>query len=234
MREKTGMDSKMVGVKLIIVMVIFLALPVSVKAVSFGANESSLIIHDTAVDLDSFMLSKFYEINMNESLNYTFTSTPTGWSGNISGTYKGEQLEVEYSGNTSFPSGMVTWNSSGSYGSDTWIGNGSALITGTGGNFQVDFNSSLNIGNNTGASKYLINGTENASEIKYVNSSGTTWINGIALSSVQPLLVIQIYATTIYIINGIKFLGIEIIHTEITITIVRILYGIGRVILMLL
>ncbi len=210
MKAKIGTDLKMVGVRLILVMVLLLALPVSVKAVSFGANESSLIAYDTTADIDFFMLSQFYGISENESLKYTFTSTPTGWSGNISGTYKGKQLKVEYSGKTFFPEGVVTWTSKGSYGSDIWVGSGSTLIKGTGGNFQVDFNSSLNIGNNKGSSKYLINGIENASEIKYVNSSGTTWINGKALSSGQPMLDIHISEMNIVIYNSFKIWFIKI------------------------
>jgi hypothetical protein len=175
------MNRKIIGIGLLTAVVIVLAIPASVKAVSFGANDSALVTQGTNIDMDFFMLTQFYG-EKNETLNYNSTSTPNGWSGKLTGTYKGKQVNVNYLGDTSqFPLGPVTWTSSGFYGSDAWTGSGSALITGTGGNFQVDFQSSLNVGSHTGSSKFLINGTENASEIKYVDSAGMILIDGVSL-----------------------------------------------------
>jgi hypothetical protein len=47
-------------------------------------------------------------MKMGENFNYNFTLQPDGWSGKLSGTYKGKQIYVNYLGDTSqFPLGPI-------------------------------------------------------------------------------------------------------------------------------
>lgn len=79
-------------------------------------------------------------------LDYSFQANFPGWLASLAGTYDGRPLNVTYSGSTAaWP--IVTWTTKGTYGADTWSGDGSARIVSCPGGFDIsDFSSSLPMG----------------------------------------------------------------------------------------
>jgi len=151
----------------------------TVYAAPLSPLEASLVLQGTIPDDDFFLLTRFFGFQVGETLNYQSTSDLSGWSATLSGTYLGASLNVSYSGDISaFPAGAITWTSSGSYGSAAWSGSGSALITDTLMGFQVDFNSLLTVGSNSGLENVLIDATEDVSGTRFVGTSGTASVNG--------------------------------------------------------
>ena len=72
------------------------------------------------------LLSLFSGPKPGQTLNYNASLTTTSWSGTLMGTYLGTGLSLTYLGDLSnYPSGPVTWTSSGSYGNQSWSGSGS-------------------------------------------------------------------------------------------------------------
>jgi hypothetical protein len=123
--------------------------------------DASSLIQSTATDTDAVFLSLFTNISPEAIWNYASTSSLTAWTGSLSGTYLGSTLDVAYSGSLSaYPTGPITWSSTGSFGSQTWSSTGSALFADTGaGAFEVTINDSLSIGSNRATLDYMIPGS---------------------------------------------------------------------------
>ncbi len=150
-----------------------------VQATLLSNSDTALVLNATIPDGDLFLLSEFFGFQANEFFDYKFDIDNTGWSATLSGVYLGKNLNITYSGDTStFPSGNITWTTSGFFGSDTWSGNGTALITDTGIGFDIDFDSSLTVGTNLGAFNQQINVLVDSSVITPVETFGTTTVNG--------------------------------------------------------
>jgi hypothetical protein len=134
--------------------------------------EASALIQSTATDTDAMLLALFNGFEAGQTLNYSSSLTTTAWSGTLSGTYAATGLSLTYLGDLSnYPSGAVTWTSTGSYGSQSWSGNGSATITDTSSTtFQVGLSYSMTVGSNSASISYLIPGT--------VTSNGTIMYGG--------------------------------------------------------
>ena len=152
-----------------------LALGSAAMAKELATLEASAVSQGTIADSDFFLLTEFFGFTLAETLDYQSTADASGWTGTLSGTYLGTSVDVSYSGDLSaYPGGAITCTSSGSFGPHAWNGNGTFSITDTGGaGFQVDFQSSLDVGANSGGFDLLIEGTADPSEIRFVDSSGT-------------------------------------------------------------
>jgi PEP-CTERM motif-containing protein len=137
------------------------------RAGLLSPSEAAVLIQSTASDTDAMLLSLFYGFQAGQPLNYSSSLTTTAWSGTLSGTYIGTGLSLTYLGDLSnYPSGPVTWTSSGSYGSQSWSGSGSATIADTSSTtFQVGFVYAMTVGSNSASISYQIPGT--------VTSNGT-------------------------------------------------------------
>jgi hypothetical protein len=131
------------------------------RADLLSAFEASALIQSTASDTDVRLLSQFALFRPGRALDYSSTSTTTAWTGTLSGSPLGAALNVAYSGDLSnYPSGAITWTSTGTFGGASWSGSGAATITDTSSTtFQVSFASSLAIGSNTASINYVIPGT---------------------------------------------------------------------------
>jgi hypothetical protein len=139
-----------------------------VRAGLLSALDASVLIQSTASDTDAMFLSQFAGFQSGQTLNYNSSSTNTAWSGTLSDT----SLNVNYSGDLSgYPSGAVTWSSSGTYRTENWSGSGNATIAETSSTtFQVSLVSSLALGGSTASINYVIPGT--------VSSDGTIMYDG--------------------------------------------------------
>jgi hypothetical protein len=146
--------------------------------------EASVMIQSTAAeDVDYYLLTSFYGFKAGETLTYTssINTVSNTWSGTLSGTYMGKAVSVSYSGDYSqYPSGKITWSSTGTYGSDSWTGSGNALFTEpTSTTFQIALNTSLQVGSNTGSvDNNLISGTIDANNYEYTDTTGSVTTNG--------------------------------------------------------
>jgi hypothetical protein len=123
--------------------------------------EASALIQSTVSDADVEFLSQLTPLASGHSLAYTSNSTMTSWSGTLSGNFFGSAVNVSYLGDLSgYPSGAVTWTSTGTYGSAAWTGSGAASITDTSATtFQMTLTSALAFGGNTASLDYTIPGT---------------------------------------------------------------------------
>jgi hypothetical protein len=150
MFTKTVRNSLFVGLGTIIS---FLSTNVALKAADLSPEVAMLVTQSTAYDLDYTSLLDLYGSDYVTN-NYSFTSNGNpgdSYVGNLTGTYLGKNLSVQYNGDFSNYSTtkIITWNSVGNYGSDPWIGSGSVQVVGdstTG--FIIYYNSSLNLGSN--------------------------------------------------------------------------------------
>ena len=133
----------------------------SAQAGLLSPSEASALVQSTASDSDALLLSLFYGYESGQTLNYQSSSTSTSWAGALSGTYAGTSLSLNYLGDlSSYPSGPITWTTSGVYGSQTWSGVGSAIISDTSATtFQVGLMYSMTVGGNSASLSYVIPGT---------------------------------------------------------------------------
>jgi hypothetical protein len=148
----------------------------SLKASSLTAEQAAIILNATIPDQDLVSLARLsgYETTINP-LEYSGEINSSGWSSTYSGIYFGKNLNVTYSGDlSSFPSGNIIWSSTGTYGTDSWSSNGNARITEGINTFQVNYNSSLNLGTDVILKELLIDGTQTSSLIQYTSTSGTS------------------------------------------------------------
>ncbi len=121
---------------------------------------ASAMIQSTVTDQDFEFLHAFYG-GQSPSLDYNSSSNATSWSGKLSGDWLGSPVSISYTGDLSqYPTGAVTWSSTGTYGTSTWSGSGSATITDTSTTtFNVTFLDSVSVGGNTGSINYVIPGS---------------------------------------------------------------------------
>lgn len=156
---------------------IILSLATSVQSAS-GATlsiaDASVILQSTISDSDVFLLTAL-TTPVSGTVDYNSTSVTPGWSGTLSGTYNKDNLNVSYIGNLlSYPSGPVTWNSSGNYGSIPWNSSGSATFVSTSATgFNIIFNDSLTVGSNSGSINYIIPGIQDESGTFFDGEVGT-------------------------------------------------------------
>jgi len=139
-----------------------------------------LVTQSTAYDLDYTSLLDLYGSDYVTN-NYSFTSNGNpgdSYVGNLTGTYLGKNLSVQYNGDFSNYSTtkIITWNSVGNYGSDPWIGTGSVQVVGdstTG--FNIYYNSILNLGSNTIKTSLFSEGVITpSSPFQYTGNAGGT------------------------------------------------------------
>ena len=135
--------------------------PPVVHAGLLSPSQASTLIQSTASDTDALLLSLFYGFEAGQTINYSSSLTPTSWSGTLSGTYTGMGLSLSYLGDLSnYPSGPVTWTSSGSYGNQVWSGDGSATIGDTSSStFLVGLSYAMTVGSHSASIVYQIPGT---------------------------------------------------------------------------
>lgn len=136
-------------------------LPLTAKAEILSVLDASSIVQSTLTDNDVGLLSGLFGFQPGASLNYASSSTTSDWTGTLSGSYLGTALSVGYTGDLSgFPSGPVTWLDSGSYGTDTWTGSGSASFVDTSATtFQMTFSDSVDVDALTASANAVIPGT---------------------------------------------------------------------------
>jgi hypothetical protein len=132
------------------------------RAGLLSATDASTLIQSTASDLDATYLGLFVGFHPGQTLRYNSISSTTAWSATLVGPYDGPVLGLSYAGDLSNYSsgGAVTWNTSGSYGVQSWSGSGSATITDTSATtFQVGLLYSMTLDGNSGSIAYVIPGT---------------------------------------------------------------------------
>jgi len=172
----------------------------------------AIVTMGTCVDQDFLILTQTYAMT-EEFLEYHASYDESGnWTGNLSGVYNGLPLEVTYNGSCILdPDGSLfcTWNSSGYYGADPWISSGNTLYTGSGENFQSDYQSTIQIGTNTGSSSFLIDGIQNATNIMFTGSMGTVAVNASILSSIGPSITVDIPNRTVT--NDVEVWFVEVV-----------------------
>lgn len=167
---------------------VFLFILGGIPVYAINALDASLLSQGTIPDSDMFTLMEFFGFPSGQEIsNYQSTLTPSGWSATLSGTYLGTNLNVSYLGDISaFPAGPINWTSSGSYGTNSWSGNGTFLITmNTPTIFQVDLDSLLFVGGNSAITNLVFYGEEDplTGVITYFMdpTTGEVVINGVHL-----------------------------------------------------
>ncbi|HUT93059.1 MAG TPA: hypothetical protein VMY37_26580 [Thermoguttaceae bacterium] len=98
-----------------------------VCAALIPANEVRFSLENVVVDTEFALLTSFVG-QTSGVLNYFSEITDTGWTGNVTGTYAGRNLDVTYIGNTADLSSM-SWFGIGTFGSETWSSSGTASFT---------------------------------------------------------------------------------------------------------
>jgi hypothetical protein len=120
-----------------------------------GPQETSTIIQSAITDGDLAMLGVIYGIVTNQPLNYNSLATANSWNGNLTGLFMGTAVNFSYQGDLSdFPTGAITWTSTGAYGNAVLSGSGTARVTETPDGFTMSSTYDRTIGD------FTINGTE--------------------------------------------------------------------------
>ena len=118
-------------------------------------EEAGILIQSTATDVDFGTLAEFIAISpVLGSANYesTFSDPLLTWLGTLNGPYAGTPLGLSYLFDLSkFDSlGLVSWASTGTFGSDSLIGGGSATFQDTGfDQFKINYSSALSLAGNS-------------------------------------------------------------------------------------
>jgi hypothetical protein len=143
------------------VMALLVGGPATVHAATLSVLDASSLIQSTATDADALFLSIFKNISPVAVWNYASTSSLTGWTGSLSGSFLGSALSVSYSGDLSaYPSGAVTWTSSGTYAAETWDTEAHVTIVNPSADtFVVLLNDTFHLGANTALLDYTIPGS---------------------------------------------------------------------------
>jgi hypothetical protein len=149
------------------------------KASTFGTADAGLALENTIPDLDLALLTYFVGFFPGSTLNYGGDISSTAFSDYLTGTYHGQSLNINYAGNlTAFPSGSITWTTTGSYGANNWIESGSAMFTfPTSTTFTETYSSSITVGTHTGSFALSIDGSDSP-DVTYLDASGTTIADG--------------------------------------------------------
>jgi hypothetical protein len=155
-----------------------------VRATPATSMDASTILQGIVPDSEVFLLSEFAGFSVG-SLNYNASSMAGAWNATLAGTYRGTALNVSYNGDLSdFPTGPLTWTSSGFYGAAVWAGSGNARFTLLPmGDFQIAVVSSLILGSDVGTYAITILGNETGDDIDVFDDlqTGTITTNGISL-----------------------------------------------------
>ena len=165
-----------------------LLLLLGVSATAYAGSvtllEASPLVQGNIADTDAFLLGQFVGFQANQVLTYTTSTTNLGWLGSLAGTYAGQTLDVAYTGDFSKYSslGVITWTSTGLYGSTPWSGTGSATVTGTESNFQVVYNYMLTVGTHLALDQTTVQGTTGGPGLVITGTSGDIIIDGIRVT----------------------------------------------------
>lgn len=111
--------------------------------------EAATAIQGPSTDGDYFALTEFFGFKLGEVLDYRVWMSSNGWIGEMTGSYDGTSLSVTYEGDLSsyLTDGTLSWISTGTFGSLTWSGSGSAKFLDTSSGFDiVDYEAELFIG----------------------------------------------------------------------------------------
>jgi hypothetical protein len=159
----------------------FALIPITPRAYGnpLSPSEAVLSLQGPAPDADFGLLTKFVGVQPGASLNYSFDTNAdfSGWSGLLSGSYLGKNINVDYTGSLSQGTAATraSWSSSGLYGEDQWIGKGNAVFTDTANGFQIGFSSFLRVGGNAAQvgspeSPVTIIAADNGSNITFIQT----------------------------------------------------------------
>src|SRR5437867_6074711 len=116
----------------ILVIVLGILSPSAVHAVSISAQETSLPLQADLAAGDFALIAAMFRTGQPAQLHYTGSATGAGWTGALTGTFVGSPVDVHYSGDFGlFPSGTMTWTTTGSAGAVQFSGLGRVTLTDT-------------------------------------------------------------------------------------------------------
>jgi hypothetical protein len=127
--------------------------PHPARATLLTGLESAVVLQGVIPDSDYVLMAALAGFGVGEALNYTATldAETQRWTASFTGTYLGNQVNIAYQGAFSaFPSGPLTWTTTGTFGTAMWKGGGSAAFADTAMGFDITFNNSAMIGAETG------------------------------------------------------------------------------------
>ena len=136
-----------------------------------------MLTQSFVTDMDDELLS--FGLNSPGTATYASSAGPSGWSGDLSGSFGGQSLSAAYSFDpSSYPTGPITWTGSGAVGTTPLTSSGSMSFTDTGGEgFQASVNGGLTVG---------------ALPVKYTAAMEGT-VSGDSIIQTSELLYINIY-----------------------------------------
>ncbi|HUU98942.1 MAG TPA: PEP-CTERM sorting domain-containing protein [Phycisphaerae bacterium] len=144
-------------------------------------EEAAFATQSSASDSDLFLLTEFCGFQQGETFDYQGVTEDLGdWQASVAGTHLGVPVSVAYNGDfTGYAGSPVTWTSAGTYGSESWSGNGQATFNPTADGFTINYSSTLTVGANRGDIDYSIDADYLPDGFEFVDGSGTVTINGI-------------------------------------------------------
>jgi hypothetical protein len=160
-----------------IFLVILLSAATTAYAGPVDPIEAGLAAELSVPDLEFFLLTQFVGLSP-DTLTLSETVSSTGVSYVESGIYLGQPVNVTLSGITSsFP--VITYTTSGTYGSSPWSGGGTITFMATSTGFTMDFSgTSLMIGTHSGLYDIQVTAADDGTNITFVNTTGTVFADG--------------------------------------------------------
>ena len=99
----------------------------AIIAIGFNATEAEFALTNTIPDNDLYAITQYKGVSLADVLNTTSTDTPTGFAETLTGSYLGKAVSITYTGDaTAYPGGAITWNTTGTFGTNAVSGSGSA------------------------------------------------------------------------------------------------------------
>jgi hypothetical protein len=162
--------------------------PAAAPAGPISAQEAALVLQETVPDNDFFFVTQFAGLMPGQTVRYVATlPVNNSWTATLSGTYAGQTLLVNYTGDTSgFPGGATTWTSSGTFGRQSWTASGTSQFTNTNpATLQYTLVSTLTVGASTGDVNVINQATTAGTNIQDVSTVGTYKVNGVVQPNVR-------------------------------------------------
>jgi hypothetical protein len=144
-------------------------------------EEAAFATQSSASDSDLFLLTEFCGFQQGETFDYQGLTENLGdWQASVAGTHLGVPVNVVYNGDfTGYGGSPVRWTSAGMYGSESWSGNGQATFNATEEGFDIDYHSTLTVGEKTGEIDYSIQAGYLDDGFEFSGGFGWVRINGI-------------------------------------------------------
>jgi hypothetical protein len=144
------------------------------SAITLTPGDAQVLSQSVIADLDYLGLREFFGVDFVKN-NYSSSTDEFTYTGLLSGTYLGNDLEVNYFGDFSdfLQTGVIVYNSQGFLGNQEWSGAGTVQITENSENeFSFNLDSSFNVGSNTVSVSGLFTGTVNGNNLELTNNNG--------------------------------------------------------------